>query len=89
MQDLNHCKRVVLNSLGSAISFASSSLQTKLTDGYAPVRNIEEDSSPEDGWPHPRSTVPALTGSAPPAFKHSINIVANCVSGIRTAKSLH
>jgi len=45
VQDLDHCKRVVLNSLGSAISFASPSLQTKLTDGYAAVGNIEEDSS--------------------------------------------
>ena len=39
--------------------------------------------------PHPRSTVPALTRSATPAFKHTINVVANCVSGIHAAKSLH
>ena len=37
----------------------------------------------------PGSTVPGLTRSAPPAFKHSINIVTNCVSGIHAAKSLH
>ena len=38
---------------------------------------------------HLRSTVPALTRSATPAFKHTINVVANCVSGIHAAKSLH
>jgi serine/threonine protein kinase len=38
---------------------------------------------------HLRSTVPALTRSATPAFKHAINVVANSVSGIHAAKSLH
>lgn len=36
-----------------------------------------------------RSRVRALTRSATPAFKHTINVVANCVSGIHAAKSLH
>jgi hypothetical protein len=27
--------------------------------------------------------------SATPAFKHTINVVANCVSGIHAVKSLH
>ena len=38
---------------------------------------------------HLRSTVPALTRSATPAFKHTINVVTNCVSCIHAAKSLH
>jgi len=31
----------------------------------------------------------ALTRSATPAFKHTINVVANYVSGIHAANSLH
>jgi hypothetical protein len=31
----------------------------------------------------------SLTRSAPPAFKHTINVVANGVSGIHAAQSLH
>jgi hypothetical protein len=31
----------------------------------------------------------ALTRSATPAFKHTIDVIANCVSGIHAAKSLH
>ena len=38
---------------------------------------------------HLRNTVPALTRGATPAFKHTINVVANCVSGIHAVKSLH
>jgi hypothetical protein len=41
--------------------------------------------APEDG----RASSPELTRSAPPAFKHTINIVANCVSSIHAAKSPH
>lgn len=45
---------------------------------------------PEDGrCPISGAPVPALTRSATPAFKHTINVVANCVSGIHAAKSLH
>jgi hypothetical protein len=38
---------------------------------------------------HLRSSVPALTRSMTPAFKHTINVVANGVSGIDAANSLH
>jgi len=63
--------------------------QTKLTDGCAGVGNIEPDISPalisEDG-PAPFS---ALASSAPPAFKHTIDVVANCVSSLHPGKSPH
>src|SRR6266699_2380154 len=78
---------------GSAISFLSPFPQTKLTAGYAAVGNIEPDTSRtlhlKTAGSHLRSTVPVLTRSATPAFKHTINVVANCVSGIHAAKSLH
>ena len=85
---------VTTNSVsGSVISILSPSLQTKLTDGYAPGGNIEPNTSPtlhlKTAGHLPRRTLPVLTRSAPPAFKHSINVVANCFSGVQAAYSLH
>lgn len=78
---------------GSAISSLSPSLQMKPTDDYAAVGNIEPDTSRrfhlKTAGAHLRSTVLALTRNATPAFKHTIDVVANCVSGIHAAKSLH
>jgi hypothetical protein len=85
---------VTMNSVsGSAISILNPSLQTKLTDSYAAVGNIEPNTSHtlhlKTTGLLPRSTVPALTRSTPPALKHTINVVANCVSGIHAVQSLH
>jgi hypothetical protein len=40
-------------------------------------------------WAVLDDVVPALTRSATPAFKHTINVAANCFSGIHASKSLH
>jgi len=55
------------------------------------MQSLERSPNPTGRRPvsHLRSTVPALTRSATPAFKHTINVVANCVSGIHAVKSLH
>ena len=78
---------------GSVTMFLNFSLQTKSTDGYAAVGNIEPDTLRalhlKTAGSHPRSIVPALTRSTLPKFEHPINLVANCVSGIHAAKSLH
>src|SRR6516165_5899621 len=74
---------------GSAISILRLSLLTKLPDGYAGVGSIKTDTwtyfAPEYG----RTPSPELSRSAAPAFKHTINVVANCVSGILAAQSPH
>ena len=74
---------------GSAISILSLSLLTNLPDGYAGVGSFKTGTwtyvAPEYG----RTRSPELSRSAAPAFKHTINVVANCVSGILAAQSPH
>lgn len=78
--------------MSGSVILIRNSLQTKLTDDYGignidphplRIRRLKAGSAPSPG------VLLALIKSTTPAFKHTINVAANCVSSILAANFPH